>query len=242
MVKFHLLFKKAYCNYSLYHVRTPEFYQQLLIKRPNVGLKNILVAERDNGLTGFAAFGVKDLGSATIISIYEVSTTDEESFHALMSGIQHIGTEKRCAYLETMAPPQGNLASQLTEEGYSRIKDMITMGYPITVRRILNLFVERALSKGMFRKNVKIAFDVNGEHIVLTLPEGTLENGTEGDLLIQTSACVLLELLFRRAGILISLIKGKVVVRPLRCIVSAREVIEYLAEEVRAITPYTELT
>jgi hypothetical protein len=56
------------------------------------------------------------------------------------------------------------------------------------------------------------------------------------------SACRLLEFLFKKTGILTLIIKRKVAVTPWRCILCAREVIEYLAENVTAITPYTELT
>jgi hypothetical protein len=240
--KFPRLFEKAYGNHSLYHVRTPEFYRYLLVKRPNVGLENIFVAERDTELVGFAAVGIKSLGTATIISIYEISATDLEAFHALVSRIHEVGKEKKCAYLETVAPPHGALAHQLAEAGFTRSKGMATMGYPISMGRILSLFVERALSKGKFNGNVKVVFDVQGESLSLTLPEGTLKNGTKGDFLIQISACRLLELLFKKTGLLTLVIKGKAAVTPWRRILSAREVIEYLAEDVTAITPYTELT
>jgi hypothetical protein len=240
--KFPRLFEKAYGNHSLYHVRTPEFYRYLLVKRPNVGLENIFVAERDTELVGFAAVGIKNLGTATIISIYEISATDLEAFHALMSRIHQVGREKKCAYLETVAPPHGVLAHQLVEAGFVRSKDMATMGYPISMERILSLFVERALSRGTFNGNVKVVFDVQGESFSLTLPEGTLTNRTKGDLLIQISACRLLELLFKKTGILTLIIKRKAAVTPWRRIFCAREVIEYLAEDVITITPYTELT
>jgi hypothetical protein len=240
--KFPRLFEKAFGNHSLYHVRTPEFYRYLLVKRPNVGLQNIFVAERDTELVGFAAVGIKNLGTATIISIYEISAGDLEAFHALMSRICQVGREKKCAYLETMAPPHDVLAHQLGEAGFVRSKDMATMGYPISIKRILSLFVERALSRGTFNGNVKVVFDVQEESLSLTLPEGILKNGTEGDLLIQISACELLELLFKRTGILTLVIKRKAAVTPWRRILSAREVIEYLTENVTTMTPYTELT
>ncbi|MBU7014121.1 MAG: hypothetical protein HXS52_06800 [Theionarchaea archaeon] len=240
--RFHVLFEKAHGNHSLYHVRTPEFYQWLLIKRPYVGLENILVAEREGVLMGFAAIGIKDLGVTTIISIYEMSAVDEESFHALMSEIQQIGREKKCAYLETMAPPQDEYSLKLREGGFIRLKDMIAMGYPITVKEILNLFVNRALSKSTFRRIARITFEVQGELFNLTLPEGTLDCASEGDLLIRISACKLLELLFKRTGILALVTKKEVVVKPWRRILFAHEVIEYLAEDVKAFTPYTELT
>jgi hypothetical protein len=236
------LFSKIYEDYSLYNVRTPELYQYLLVERPKVGEEHIFVAEQGNEIIGFVAIGIKDVGQTTMISIYEIVADRREILDALLSKVEEIGRERGSALIETIASPDTDLDEYFLDSGFSKTREIVTMGYLVDSRKFLRLFIEKAISRGPFGKNVTVSFRVDEENIRMKLPEGIIDSSEQADIRITVAPSDFQSLLLKRSSFLSLVITRKVAVKPLQKIIAASEVVDYIAEDVKMMTPFTELT
>ncbi len=236
------LFNKIYGDRSLYYVRTPQFYDYLLIKRPGVGMENIFVAEEGDDILGFAAMGIKEAGTASIICIYEIMAVTKEVFGTLLSKIEEIGKEKKCAYMELTTSSLSDAASYLEDSGFLKARELAVMGYLTNARNFLSPFVEKALSDGSFKEDVTVRFTIGEETLILKLPEGKLGTNGKCDMEVSMSPADFLSLLLKTVSFFSLLVRGRIRVRPLSKIMSAHRVTSYVAQPLKSIIPSTELT
>ena len=128
------------------------------------------------------------------------------------------------------------------DSGFSKAREIVTMGYLVDSRKFLSLFVEKAISRGPFEKNVTVTFCVGEERVRLKLPEGTIDDAEKADIEVVISPSDFQSLLLRRSSFFSLVITRKVTSKPLQKIITAREVVNYIAEDVKMMTPFTELT
>lgn len=235
--EFPLLFDKIYHDYSLYRVEPVELYRHFV----DGDTKEFLfVVEEGDTLLGYTAFGVRTIGSSTMISIYEMVALTKKGYDMLMAKVEEIGMEKEAAVIDTLAPVNSGLASYLIRTGFLKTKSLATMVHLLDTKRILRLFVEHAVSNQLFN-DVTILFCVGKEKIRVKLPEGSIDNDETADVNLVLSANDLLSLLLKKSHCLSLIITGKVTVNPVHKIMSACKVIDYLAEDIKMVIPFTEL-
>lgn len=235
--KFPLLFNTVYNNYSLYTVRTPAFYQYLLVQRPKVGEKNIFVAEEKGDLVGFCALGVRKAGDATIITLYEMVASTKEVIDALMTTIEAVGKKENAAYIETVAPSDRSF-KHLKDSGFVKGKEFVTMGYLLRAKDIFTLFVEQARSHHF--KDSAITFLVGEETVTVTFPEGTIHSDP-APLTVRISPPDFLMLLFKKSSFWSLLLKKRITISPFYKVFTVYNHIMHTAQSVKMMTPLTEM-
>ncbi|MGD2247440.1 MAG: GNAT family N-acetyltransferase [Candidatus Methanofastidiosia archaeon] len=235
------VFNTMYADYSLYHVRTPQFYQYLLIQRPGVGEEHIYVAEEGDEVVGYAAVGIQDVEESTRLVLYEMVAFSKGVFNALMSKIEEIGREKKCAYIETTVPPDSDLALYFLGSNFLKAREFATLGKIVDFKKVISLFVERALSISPFEKCITIAFYLGKERVSLELPEGIVGNKEKTDIQICVSPVDFLSLLLKKSSFFSLLVRRRIKITPFRNIISAYKIVTYISCNVEMITPITEL-
>ena len=233
--KFSHLFNTVYKDYSLYNVRTPAFYQYLLLQRPRVGEENIFVAEEKGNLVGFCAIGIREAGAATMITLYEMVATTEEVIDALMTTVEAAGKKKNAAYIETVAPL--NMSERLKNSGFVKGKEFVTMGFLIQAKEVVTQFVEQAQSHHCFKEN--ITFLVGEEMVTVTFPEGII-NSDPAPLTVRVSPPDLLALLFKKSSFWSLLMRKRIIISPFYKVFTVYKIIVHIAQSVPMMTPLTE--
>jgi hypothetical protein len=228
------IFGEIYRDYSLYPVDTSELYRHYLESEDK---RELIYVLEDKDLTGYVVLGIRDSGS-TMVEIFEIVATDKMGYSKLMEKVEEVALKKGAALINTSGFPECDAAEYLIDAGFLESMTVAAVAYLCDMRRILTLFVERNGNQG-FQEDVTILFSVGKERIRVKLPEGLVDHG-EPDIEVVIAPNDLLSLLLKRSHCLSQVIKGKMKIKPGYKIMTVCAVIEYLSEDVKMVTPFTE--
>ncbi|MGC1122598.1 MAG: hypothetical protein WBA22_16045 [Candidatus Methanofastidiosia archaeon] len=237
--EFPSLFHAAFKEYSMFSVRTPQTYSNLM-KTLNIKKEHVLVAEEEGHLSGYVIIGTKYMASVPTVSIYEMAARTRESYDMLMARVEEIAQEKEAAFIDTVAPARSELSEYLANHGFLESRAIATMIQVYNVEEVLSLFVKNALATNAVEVTGTILFQVNQKGVRVRLPEGVVDTGP-APLQVTISCDDLLELLFRKVSVGSLLMRGKMQVTPIYKIGEFRAVITYLSQDVALMTPFSEM-
>ncbi len=231
------VFEEVYRNYSLYTEETYELYRNFVDKDREM----IFVVEDKNTLLGYVVMGIRDIGSSVMISVYEMVATDREGYDMLMGKVEEIGREKGAALIDTVAPVKSDVTAYLISTGFQESRTIASMAHLCDKRRVFTLFVEKAVTRKRFGKDVTVLFCTDQERIRVKLPEGEVDSGGKADIKVVLPFKDLLSLLLKRSDCLSLVLKRRMKVKPAYRVLSVCKVVAYLAEDVKMVTPFVEL-
>ena len=231
------IFQEIYEDYSMYPVDTSELYRHFLESEDKKEF--IYVLEDNNNLTGYVVLGIRDIGKSTMVEVFDIVATDRRGFHTLMGKVEEIALMRGAALINTSGFPACDAAEYLRNAGFLESRTVATVAYLCYMRKILTLFVEKAGKKKNFQKDVTILFSIGKERLRVKLPEGLVDHG-EPDIEVVVSANDLLSLLLKRCHCLSLILKRKMKVNPSYKILTVCAVVDYLSEDVKMVTPFTE--
>lgn len=236
--EFPLLFSTVYPDYSMYRVESFALYKQFLTGDTD---EYLFVVEEKDTLLGYVTMGVRTIGSAAMISVYEIVAVSKKGYDLLWEKVEEIGMEKDVAAIDTVAPDKSGLAAYLTNAGFLKTKAIATVVQLLDVKKILQLFVENAVSERFFKKDVCVLFCVGKEKVQVKLPEGVVDTGDRADVTVVLSANHLFSLLLKRSPWLSLVLKRRVQITPVHKMMTVCAVIDYLAVDMQMVTLFTEL-
>jgi hypothetical protein len=228
----------VYTGYSLYHIFTPRVYPHFLTD--TTGKEHIFVAEDNNTIVGYTAAGVRKMGSSSVVCVYDIASTTQKGYQALMKRVEELGKEKRAAFIEVLTPVKSEWATHFLDMGFSEANELATMVYLFKIKRLITLFVENAVSKRKF-KDISVLFVLKDEKIRVELPHGTVDTKGGADVEVVIHPHDLISLLLKKVHCISLVIRGKIKVNPFYRTVAVCQVINYLAEDVKMVTPFAEL-
>jgi hypothetical protein len=228
----------VYNSYSLYHIFTPRVYPHFLTD--TTGKEHIFVAEDNNTIVGYIAAGVRKLGSSSDICVYDIAATTQKGYEALMKRVEELGKEKRVAFIEVLTAAKSEWAEHFLDMGFSEANELATMVYLFNIKKLITLFVENAVSKRKF-KDISVLFVLKNERIRVELPHGTVDTKGKADVEVVVHPHDLISLLLKKVQCISLVIRGKIKVNPFYRVVAVCQVINYLAEDVKMVTPFAEL-
>jgi hypothetical protein len=237
--EFPSLFYRAYSEYSMYCVRTPDTYSHFM-RKLTIEKECVLVAEEEGHLHGYVIMGVKYMASVPTLSIYEIAAETRESYDLLMSRAEEIAQERDAAFIDTIAPPPGEFSQYLVDHGFLESRAIATLIQVYTVSEVLSLFVKRAGSTSVAAVTGTILFQVDQESVRVRLPEGIVDTGP-APLQVRISCNDLLSLLFRRVSTHSLVLRGKMRVTPLHKVRVVSAIIEYLSQDAALMIPFLEM-
>lgn len=236
--KFPSICDQTYNGYSMYTVRTPHYYD--LIEELNLKKEHVLVAEENGTIVGFALTGIKNIGLYKSMSIYEIAALTKKGYTQLIQKIEEMGNKYEVAFIDTVAPEKSDLAVHLGNSEFLESRPIATMAYVLNIKNILTLFVKNAVKKYRTKNNT-ILFCVGEEKIVLKLPEGVLDTDmSEFDFKITISPNDLFLLLLKRKSFFSLILTRKMKVTPVTRVVSAWNIMNYLATHVKMMLPFAD--
>jgi predicted acetyltransferase len=237
--EFPSLFHRAYSEYSMYCVRTPDTYSHFM-KKLTIEKEHVLVVEEEGHLSGYIIMGIKYMASVPTLSIYEIAAETRESYDLLMARAEEIAQEKDAAFIDTIAPPQSEFSLYLVDHGFLESRAIATLIRVYNVDEVLSLFVKRAGSTNAAAVTGMILFQVDKRCMRVRLPEGIVDTGP-APLRVSISCNDLLSLLFRRVSVYSLVLRGKMRVTPLYEIRVVCAVIEYLSLDAAMMIPFLEM-
>lgn len=239
---FHQLpdvFNRVYGEYSMYMVRTPEQYKHF-VEKLNARAYTFVV-EDNNTIVGYAIAGVKYMGSAATVSMYEMAAVSKKGYDMLMRKIEDISTQKEAAFIDAVAPAESEIAAYLVSAHFLESRPIATMVYVPDVRTVLELCVAKAVKTCTHGKDITVLFCVGDENIRVNLCEGIICGDEPADVTVVLSSQDLLSLLLNRTTVFSLVMKGKMRITPCYKVLSVCYIVQCLAGDVTMITPYTEL-
>ncbi len=222
------VFNHVYHEYSMHVVRTPEQYKHLVEK---LNAKAYVV--EDDVIKGYAIIGIKYMGSAATVSIYEMAAVSKKGYDIIMKKIEDISTQIKAAFIDTVAPAESEIAAYLGSADFLASRPIATMVY-YDGKTVLELAAAKAVS---FAGDVTV-FCVDDETVRVN-GDGTCDR--PADVTVVISSQDLLSLLLNRTTVFSLVIKGKMRVIPWYKVLSVCTIVKYLAEDVKMMTPYAEM-
>lgn len=235
------VFNNVYKDYSMYNVNLCELYRHFADKDHQK--EYMIVVEDNNTLLGYAAFGIRKVGSSAMVSLYDMVAVSKKTYDMLSKKVEEIGAEKGAAFIETFVPPKSDAAAWITSTGFLEIGAAATMVYVVDMKEIVTAFVENAVLTRDFKKEVTVLFCVGKERITVKLPEGIVYGDKKGepDVKVTISLHDLLSALLKKTSCFSLILKGRMKVNPGLKIVAVCSVVNYLAEDVKMIAPFIDL-
>jgi hypothetical protein len=229
------IFYEVYSGYSMHNIQISELYRPFA-EKDKTKREYMFVVQEKNGLSGYVAFGVRQICSFVMVSIYDIVAFNKEAYDMLMKKVEEIGYDRGAAFIEIQVLAKVGVAAYLKDVGFFKTRIIAGMTYLLEMRELFRIFVENAL-KMPFKKDVTVLFCVGEEKIQLKLPDGSIDSDARtADIEIEISPHDLLSLFLKKSKCHTLILKGKMKVNPFHRMKSACKVIDYLSEDMRIVT------
>ena len=217
------IFNQVYRAYSLYAVRTPQQYKQIVER---LHAKEYTFVVEDETITGYVIAGIKYMGSIPTVSLYEVVALSKEGYDLLINHVVAIGTQVGAAFIDAVA--SGEQTAYLRAH-FLESRPLAAMVYAPAVHVLFEH--EKAVHGGR-----TVLFCVGHEKIWV---HG--DSAGEPDVTVVISFQNLFSLLLRRTSVFSLVIKGKIQIKPWYNLFFVRTIVNSLAKDIKMVSPYTEM-
>jgi hypothetical protein len=234
------IFYEVYSGYSMHNIQIAELYRPFA-EKDKKEKEYMFVIQEGNVLLGYVAFGIRQIFTFAMVSIYDIVAFNKETYDMLMKKVEEIGYDRGAAFIEIQVPAKVGVAAYVKDVGFFKTRTIAGMTYLLEMREILSIFVENAL-KTPFKNDITVLFCVGVERIQLKLPEGSIDSDSgTADIEIEISPHDLLSLFLIKSKCHTLILKRKMKVTPFYKMKSACEVIDYLSEDMKMMKPFSEV-
>lgn len=237
------IFNSVYKDYSMYNMNLFELYRHFADKNQQ---KEYMIVVEDNTLLGYAAFGIRTVGSAAIVSLYDVVAINKKGFDLLIATVEEIGVKRGAAFIEAVVPAKSDTAAYIMDAGFLDIGNVATMVYVVFIKEVVRVIAEHAVLRGL-KKNVAIMFCAGEEKIVVDLCEGAVYsddktmNNSAPDVTVTLSLHDLLSLLCKKTSFFSLVLKRRVKINPVYKVMTVYSAVTFLAADMKMVTPFMNL-
>lgn len=237
------IFTSVYKDYSMYNINLFELYRHFADEPQQ---KEYMVVVEDNGtLLGYAAFGIRTIGSGIMVSLYDVTSVNKKGADLLIKTVEEIGVKRGAAFIEAVVPAESDAAAYVMDAGFLDIGNVATMVYVVFMKEIVRVIAEHAVLHDL-KKNV-IMFCVGEEKIVVDLCEGAVYsddktmNTCAPDVTVTLSLHDLLSLLCKKTSFFSLVLKRRVKINPVYKVMTVWSAVAFLAADIKMVTPFMNL-
>jgi hypothetical protein len=225
--QFPHIFNQVYREYSLYTVRTPQQYKQVVEK---LHAKEYTFVVEDTTMKGYVIAGVKCIGDIPTVSVYEVVALNKQGYDLLINHVEAIGVQVGAAFIDAVAVPKTETATHLVEAHFLESRPLAAMVFTPAVNPLLEQCTKAVPGR-------TVLFCVGCEKIQVQCGD----SGDGPDITVVISSKDFISLLLGRTSVFSLVIKGKMQITPWYKVLAVRSVVNYVAKDIKMITPYTEM-